>query len=109
MLTELNRDDKLRLLGFVCSFAWADLEIAESERKFVLELVGRLDLGEEDRGLVDSWLDHPPTDDFLDPGEVPKEHRKLFFDAVLEMVAADGDVDPMEVENLALFDALLNA
>ena len=42
MLDELDGPQRLNLLKFVCSFAWADLEIRPSERRFVSGLVGRL-------------------------------------------------------------------
>ena len=47
-LSALPHEDRLHLLRFVCSFAWADLEIADSEREFVTALVDRLDLDDAD-------------------------------------------------------------
>lgn len=108
MLNDLDRDAKIQLLRFVCSFAWADLKIADTERQFVTELVLRLDLAEEDREMVLGWLSSPPSEDDLDPNDIPAEHRKLFLDAAMEMITADGDVDALEVENLALFELLIS-
>lgn len=107
MSDQLTEDEKLRLLRFVCSFAWADLEIAEKERDFVRDLAQKMALSDEANEQVLSWLDHPPSEEELDPFEVPAAHRKLILEAVLEMVAADGIVDMMEVESFAIFEALM--
>ena len=37
MLDTLSRDDRLRLIRFVCSFAWADLEINEADMYAVVQ------------------------------------------------------------------------
>lgn len=106
MPTSLPREDRLRLMKFVCSFAWADLEIHTKEREFVAKMVSRLGL-EDDRKLIEGWLVHPPRPEEVDPTEVPREHRELFLDAVRGLVKADNRVDPQEAETLALFEQLL--
>ena len=40
--SDLEGEDRLRLLRFVCSFAWADLEVDEAERGFVYKLIDQL-------------------------------------------------------------------
>ena len=52
-LKDLKQEDRLRLMGFVCSFAWADLEIADGERELVADLVKKLDLDEDEKAQVD--------------------------------------------------------
>ncbi|NVB41330.1 TerB family tellurite resistance protein [Pseudenhygromyxa sp. WMMC2535] len=94
-------------MKFVCSFAWADLEIQDEERTLVGNMISRLGL-EEDRKQVESWLKHPPRPEDVDPTEVPPEHRQLFLEAVREMVNADARVDEAEAESLALFEQLLS-
>lgn len=106
-LSALPHEDRLHLLRFVCSFAWADLEIADSEREFVTALVDRLDLDDADRELARTWLKLPPRPEDIDPTEVPREHRQLFLKVVLEMVQADGHIDADEIETYALFEQLL--
>ena len=49
MLDTLNREDRLQLMRFVCSFAWADLEVTSEEREFIVQLVDRLELDDEER------------------------------------------------------------
>jgi uncharacterized tellurite resistance protein B-like protein len=107
MLDALDREDRLQLMRFVCSFAWADLEISDREREFIVNMVARLDLDEEEREQVNKWLEMPPAADELDPADIPREHRQLFLDAARALILADGDVDDAEAENLVILDQLL--
>jgi uncharacterized tellurite resistance protein B-like protein len=107
MLNELNAEDRLSLVRFVCSFMWADLRVADAEREVVRKLVDTLELDEDDRDRVTEWMTHPPSPEELDPSDVPIEHRALFIETVRTMIKADGIVDDLEAENLALFEELL--
>lgn len=107
MLKKLDREERMRLMKFVCSFAWADLEVQDEERTFVKRMMRRLDLDETDQKQVQAWLQVPPPPEEVDPSQVPAEHRKLFLETVRGLVAADKVVDPEERENLALFEQLL--
>lgn len=107
MLDALTREDRLQLMRFVCSFAWADLEIRPEERNFIIGLVARLELDEDETAQVAQWLQVPPPPDDLDPEDIPREHRKLFLDAAKAMVLSDGNVEEVEAENLVILDALL--
>jgi uncharacterized membrane protein YebE (DUF533 family) len=107
MLDALNKEDRLQLMRFVCSFAWADLEIADAERDFIVKMVVRLGLDEEEQEQVAQWLEVPPRADDLDPADVPKEHRRLFLDAAKAMILSDGNVEDVEAENLIILDQLL--
>ncbi len=107
-LSQLSKEDRLRLVKFVCSFAWADLQIADSERHFVHKLVRKLRLDAEEKKLVDEWMEIPPRPEELDPAEIPREHRALFLEIAREMIAADGEIAEEEVENLSLFEQLLS-
>lgn len=106
-LDTLPIDDRMTLLRFVCSFAWADLEIADTERTFVADLMQRLDLPDDERVQALEWLKIPPRPEDVDPTQVPREHRQLFLRVVLEMVQADGKIDAEEIESYALFEQLL--
>ncbi len=94
-------------MKFVCSFAWADLEIRPEERSFVAGMIRRLDLDRGESRLVEAWLDVPPEPEAIDPTRVPLEHRKLFIESVEGVIRADGEVSPEERENLTLFKRLL--
>jgi uncharacterized tellurite resistance protein B-like protein len=107
MLKQLSKEDRLQLMKFVCSFAWADLEIQDSERKLVHKLVRKLKLDADEKRQVDEWLELPPTAEELDPTQIPREHRKLFLQTAREMIEADGEVAEEEAENLELLEQLL--
>jgi hypothetical protein len=106
-MQELSREDRLRLLRFVCSFAWTDLEVNDEERDFVRRLVDRFDLSEEDRVRVGQWLERPPAPDEVDPADVPISHRELFLHMARSVVATDGRLEPGERDSLAIFEELL--
>ena len=106
-MQQLDREERLQLLDFVCSFAWADLRIRPQEREFMKGLVRRLELPHDERTAVDTMLSHPPRAEDVDPMDVPLEHRKLFLQTVKQMVLADGEIDPAEAEQLDLFEELL--
>jgi uncharacterized tellurite resistance protein B-like protein len=106
MPASLSREDRLRLMKFVCSFAWADLEVQDEERAFVGKMIDYLEL-DADRAQIEGWLRHPPRPEEVDPTDVPREHRELFLDAVRRLVAADDRIHPNEAETLALFEQLL--
>ncbi len=107
MLTSLDREERLRLMKFVCSFAWADLEIQDEERGFVGRLIEQLELDEEEATQVKQWLVVPPRAEELDPADVPQAHRELFLDIAKAMILADGKVAEGEAENLVLLEQLL--
>ena len=107
MVSKLSRSERMRLMRFVCSFAWADLEVQDEERKFVARLMHRLALDDEERRQVEAWLKVPPPPEEVDPSQVPREHRQLFLDTMRELVGADQVLDPEERETLSLFEQLL--
>lgn len=107
MLDSLDRQERLRLMKFICSFAWADLEIQPEEREFVAKMVVRLGLDDAERAQVAGWLKVPPPIDEVDPALIPLEHRQLFLDAARATIMSDGEVDEQEAENLILLDSLL--
>ena len=107
MLQSLHKTERLRLMKFVCSFAWADLEIRPEEREFVARLILRLDLDDAEAQQVQSWLKLPPRPEAVDPTEIPTAHRRLFIDEIRGVIESDGDVAEEERENLDLLKMLL--
>ena len=107
MLTDLDPKDRLRLMKFVCSFAWADLEVRPEERAFVQQLAQKLGLSDEEQGRVEEWLRVPPRPEEVDPAKIPRAHRELFYAAAKSIVEADHDVAAPERETLELFRQLL--
>ncbi|EYF00376.1 TerB family tellurite resistance protein [Chondromyces apiculatus] len=106
MLDKLSREERLQLMRFVCSFAWADLEIQPKERKYISRLITRLHLSEEEKAQVKTWLEVPPETEALDPQLIPRAHRELFLDTARKMIEADGKIDPEEAESLRLLEQL---
>lgn len=107
MLDQIDQRDRLRLVEFVCSFAWADLEIQPEERVFISRLIQRLDLDEEEDLQVQQWLDRPPSIDNVDPTSIPAAHRRLFVEAIEGLIAADGAISDEERETFEIFKQLL--
>ncbi len=107
MLSSMDRDARLQLVKFVCSFAWADLEVNEAERAFVHDLFDRLELDPDERIAVEGWLSSPPNPDDIDPQEIPVEHREIFLQTTLALMAADGELAPEETENYNLLSQLV--
>ena len=108
-MRSLAREDRLRLLKFVCAVAWADLEVHSAERAFARRMVTRLGLGPDEIAQVEAWLQVPPRIDDVDPVAIPREHRKLFLDTLRDLAHADGSVDEQEQTSLALIEDLLAA
>lgn len=104
---DLSSEDRLQLMRFVCSFAWADLEIADTEKDFVRTLMSKLELSEEEEAKVEGWLKLPPRPEEVDPTDIPADARQVFLTTILQVVGADGVVDEREVENLSLLEQLL--
>jgi hypothetical protein len=102
----LSSTDRKHVLRFAASFLWADLEIAESERRFLTELARELesnDPHEEVAGL----LAHPPVPEEIDPASVPPALADVVRHAALRAIAADGKVDGEEMRMFELLDDLL--
>jgi uncharacterized tellurite resistance protein B-like protein len=108
MLDQLDRRDRLRLVQFVCTFAWADLAIEPEERVFISRLIRRLGLSDQEHLQVQQWLDRPPNLDDLDPTSIPAAHRRFFVEAIEGLIGADGDVSDEERESFEIFKQLLS-
>jgi hypothetical protein len=106
MLDQLSREERLRLLEFVCSFVWVDLEVKPAERDFVHRMVKQLGLQEESH-LVEAWLRRPPPAEDVDPTRVPRAHRELFLHAAKATFKADRQFAEEEREYLELLEQLL--
>lgn len=105
-LDALSRVERLQLLRFVISFAWADLAVSPAERAFVHRLVTRLRLHRDEQLQVEGWLSVPPAPDSVDPGSVPPEHRRIFLETARRLAQVDGDMPPEEKLSLALLERL---
>lgn len=104
---KLQREDRLRLMKFLCSFAWADLRVHEREKTFIRKMVKKLSLDAEEAKEVEQYLKVPPRPEEVDPTEIPHEHRKLFLESARAIIMADGEVNPEERINFELLAELL--
>ena len=64
-LSQLDLEERLRLMKFVCSFAWADLEIQDEERTMVGKMILSPLLG-DDLVSVGTRGDHGSDPSVLD-------------------------------------------
>lgn len=106
MLATLTHDERLRLLEFVCSFAWVDLEVRPEERRFVMRMVEKLGM-QSDRAQIERWLERPPPAEDVDPTRIPHAHRELFLQAARDTFKADKHFADSEQEYLELLEQLL--
>jgi uncharacterized tellurite resistance protein B-like protein len=104
---DLDNESRLRLVRFVCSFAWADLEVQDAERALVMRMLDQLELDADEKAQAERWLKLPPAPEDVDPLDIPVEHRQLFLNTILQVVGADGRVDTKEMETLSIFEKLL--
>lgn len=107
MLKDMDRDQRMQLLEFVCAFAWADLEVQPEEWAKVRRIMERLHIPAADREQVLGWLAVPPDPERVDPALIPAEHRAVFLRAAQEVIAADDEITADEAEELAIFRKLL--
>ena len=107
-IEQLSLEDRMKLMRFVCAFAWADLKVADEERLFVSGLMQKLDLSDNEAAEVAGWMTHPPAPEDVDPMEIPLEHKELFLAAVREMVRADGEIAKHEADTYVLLEQLLS-
>lgn len=98
--------DRRRVLRFAASFLWADLEVAEAERDFLLALAHELDI-EDASNEVALLLARPPGPEDVDPAEVTPGVADLVRQAALRAIAADGRVHDDEMKLFELLDDLL--
>jgi hypothetical protein len=97
----------MKLVEFVCSFAWADLEVRPEERVFISRLIQRLELDDDEDLQVQKWLETPPSVDEVDPTSIPAAHRRVFVESIEGLIASDGEVAQEESETLEVFKQLL--
>ena len=102
---KLRKRDRLKLMQLACVAAWSDMSIQDEERRVVQKLAESLALGEEEMAFVERWLVAPPPD--FDPYDIPFEHRGLFLKTIMDVVEADGRIDPEESETIRLLRELM--
>lgn len=102
----LSFTDRCQVLRFAASFLWADLELADSERRFLTDLARELDVSDAAME-IDGLLAGPPVPEDVDPASVPPAVADLVRHAALKAIAADGRVGADEMRMFELLDDLL--
>jgi uncharacterized tellurite resistance protein B-like protein len=106
-LSQMSRDERMLLLRFACDFAWADQQIRDQEKHFVVRLMRRFRLDESDNAQVEEWLAAPPAAESVDPSAIPADLRETFLEAARAVIFADGEVGDEERERLERLEAAL--
>src|SRR4051794_7190564 len=102
----LSSFDRMRVLRFAALFLWADLEVVDSERRFLADLARELDVEDAPREVA-GLLARPPTGEDIDPWEVPPAVADVVRQVALRAIAADGHVADEEMRMFELLDDLL--
>ena len=109
MLDQLDARQRLRLMRFICSFAWADLEVQPEERSLHRQAHGA---SRPPRGGASSrsraGSKSRPSPEEVDPTAVPQAHRQIFVDSVTGVIEADGEINFEERSALGLFEMLVS-
>jgi hypothetical protein len=96
----------MQVLRFAASFLWADSEVADSERQFLTDLAGELDVAGGEQAAL-ALLVEPPAPEDVDPAMVPPALADVVRQAALRAIAADGRVRGAEMRMFELLDDLL--
>ena len=104
---ELTTDEKLRVMRFICAFAWADLEIQSDEVKLIHQIMNALDLDKIHYPTVLGWLKRPPRAEDVDPLSIPDNLKEIILDAATGVILADGELQDSEMEMLELLQNIL--
>ena len=106
-LGTLTRRERLQLLKFVSAAIWADLQVGEREKSFLLSLALKLGIPEEEADHLRDWLERPPPPEEVDPAQIPSANRAIFLEAIRSAMWSDHVLDAPERETLALLEELL--
>jgi hypothetical protein len=103
---ELSPRERIQLLRFAASFVWADCEVADAERRFMVDLARALGLRRPEARTA-RLLARPPALEEVDPAAVRPGMADVVRTVALEAIAADGRVEPAEMAMFELLDDLL--
>ena len=102
----LSSTDRRQVLRFAASILWADLEVADAERRFLTDLARELEVNDAGREIA-GLLARPPVPEDIDPTSVPPAIADVVRHAALRAIAADGRVGSEEMTMFELLDDLL--
>jgi len=106
LINHLPERERVRLLGFVCALAWADLEVNERELRFVEHACRSMRIGRKGMAKVHRWIDAPPHPEEVDPQAIPMKYRGLFV-ATAKRFVETVRFDREAHEQMAIFEELM--
>ena len=92
----------MQLFHFMCTFAWADMEIQQEEREMIERLMISLNLSPSQFQTVLTWLDDVRSLPDIDPYEIHPDFREQIYQAAEAIVLSDGEVTFNEKDMLDL-------
>lgn len=107
MLEKIDRTTRLRLLRVLTAAAWVDGEVQPEERAFYEKLLDKMSLPKDEHDIAMGYLDKPPHPAEADPMKIPPDHRETLVKLVWQLVGADSNVDPAELEAVRDLEELL--
>jgi uncharacterized tellurite resistance protein B-like protein len=105
MSYQIDRKHRLRLMQFLCSFAWADGKVRKQEKILVRRFAEFLDFDDEAIRNIEAWLKQAPRLEEFDTSELSRADRVIFVEAIESVILADGKI---AAEEQALFDRFLS-
>ena len=99
----LTSEERVELMRFLCSFAWADDEVQDEERVVLMKVLDNIGLGEDDRTKVLAWLEERPDMTGFDFGSIPQDKRDIFLDLAFSVASAHGGLAKEELAHLQMF------
>lgn len=100
---DLTETERVELMRFLCSFAWADGEVQPEEKTVLERVLGGLGLGAEARAEVEPWLATAPDVEGRELKAIDEQKRAAFIDRAYEVAAADGEIAAEELKHLKMF------
>ena len=107
MKENFTSEEKMQIMRFICTFAWADLKVVPSEKLMIERFCNTLQLDENQRKEVNSWTKRPIHPEDIDPFSIPDHLKKYILSAAKAISIVDGDFDEKEAELLELLQNLL--
>jgi len=100
---DLTEAERIELMRFMCSFAWADGEVQAGERVVLERVLNSLNLNPDDRAKAETWLSEAPDMTAFDFAAIPAKTRGVFVDHAFEVASADGGLAVEEMRHLKMF------
>lgn len=100
---DLTESERLELMRFLCSFAWADGVVQPQEKTVLERILGSLELSAEAHAEAEGWLTAAPSVQGRALRSIDEKKRATFIDGAYEVAAADGEIAADELEHLKMF------